>query len=137
MIKKLKQWWIDRKARKSYLLYLAGYDYAAGKLLRNGLEAVEDLGAEIQGFNFNEFDEGVVDALNEFRLQLQINKNAATPKKQMEHELEVLKKHSLGTLTPFEIQSGSTRLNHAEVLILQLPITRDGRNTWLMNYGVL
>lgn len=37
--------------------------------------------------------------------------------------------------TGHEIQSGSDRLKFAEELILQLPATHDGRNTWLLNYG--
>jgi hypothetical protein len=38
-------------------------------------------------------------------------------------------------LTRAEIQSGSDRQQWAEGLILQLPPTHDGRNSWLMNYG--
>ncbi|WP_083834504.1 hypothetical protein [Oceanicola sp. S124] len=38
--------------------------------------------------------------------------------------------------THHEIQSGSSRVKHAEGLILQLPEDHDGRNTWLLNYGV-
>lgn len=38
-------------------------------------------------------------------------------------------------LTRAEIQSGHDRLNFAENLILQLPASHDGRNTWLLNYG--
>ena len=39
-------------------------------------------------------------------------------------------------LTNFERQSGLDRQRHAELLILQLPEDHDGRNTWLLNYGV-
>jgi hypothetical protein len=39
-------------------------------------------------------------------------------------------------LTPHELQSGLDRQRHAELLILQLPADHDGRNTWLLNYGV-
>lgn len=39
-------------------------------------------------------------------------------------------------LTGHEIQSGSNRQHHAEGLIQQLPIDHDGRNSWLLNYGV-
>lgn len=39
-------------------------------------------------------------------------------------------------LTPFEVQSGLDRVRNAEGLILQLPPNHDGRNTWLLNYGV-
>lgn len=35
-----------------------------------------------------------------------------------------------------EIQSNLSRVRHAELLIAQLPENHDGRNTWLMNYGV-
>jgi len=38
-------------------------------------------------------------------------------------------------LTNSEISSGSSRVTHAESLILQLPKTHDGRNSWLMNFG--
>jgi len=39
-------------------------------------------------------------------------------------------------LSPAEIQSGVNRVKFAEGLIQQLPNTHEGRNTWLMNYGV-
>ena len=39
-------------------------------------------------------------------------------------------------LTPAEVQSGMDRVRYAELLILQLPEDHDGRNTWLLNYGV-
>lgn len=39
-------------------------------------------------------------------------------------------------LTPAEIQSGHDRVRWAEGLITQLPDTHDGRNSWLLNYGV-
>lgn len=39
-------------------------------------------------------------------------------------------------LTGAEISSGLNRVKGAEGLILQLPVKHDGRNTWLMNYGV-
>ena len=35
-----------------------------------------------------------------------------------------------------ELQSAHNRVQYAEGLILQLPVTHDGRNTWLLNYGV-
>ena len=38
-------------------------------------------------------------------------------------------------LTGEELQSGSDRVKWAEGLILQLPNTHDGRNSWLLNYG--
>jgi hypothetical protein len=38
-------------------------------------------------------------------------------------------------LSPAEIQSGHDRVRWAEGLILQLPQTHDGRNSWLLNYG--
>lgn len=38
-------------------------------------------------------------------------------------------------LTRHEIQSATTRVRQAEILIAQLPETHDGRNTWLLNYG--
>jgi len=36
-----------------------------------------------------------------------------------------------------EQQSNHNRINSAERLILQLPSNHDGRNTWLLNYGIL
>lgn len=39
-------------------------------------------------------------------------------------------------LTPSEMQSGLSRVDYAEGLIRQLPGTHDGRNTWLLNYGI-
>lgn len=39
-------------------------------------------------------------------------------------------------MTGAEKQSGLDRVLFAEGLIEQLPIDHDGRNTWLMNYGV-
>lgn len=35
-----------------------------------------------------------------------------------------------------ELQSNLNRIKNAEALISQLPITHEGRNTWLLNYGV-
>jgi len=43
---------------------------------------------------------------------------------------------SLCAFSKAEIQSGLSRVKSAEGLILQLPTTHDGRNTWLLNYGV-
>ena len=40
-------------------------------------------------------------------------------------------------LTGAEIQSGFNRQQAAEGLIVQLPSAHGGRNTWLLNYGVL
>lgn len=40
------------------------------------------------------------------------------------------------TLTKAEMQSGLNRQRAAEGLILQLPAAHDGRNTWLLNYGI-
>lgn len=40
------------------------------------------------------------------------------------------------TLTPAELQSGLDRQRWAEGLIQQLPSNHDGRNSWLLNYGV-
>ena len=39
-------------------------------------------------------------------------------------------------LSKQEIASNLSRVRKAELLIEQLPNTHDGRNTWLMNYGV-
>ena len=39
-------------------------------------------------------------------------------------------------LNSAEIQSGHNRVNSAEGLILQLPKNHDGRNSWLLNYGI-
>lgn len=39
-------------------------------------------------------------------------------------------------LTSDEVQSKQSRVNWAEGLILQLPKEHDGRNSWLLNYGV-
>ncbi len=38
--------------------------------------------------------------------------------------------------TEVEVQSNLSRVRHAEGLIKQLPSNHDGRNTWLLNYGV-
>lgn len=38
-------------------------------------------------------------------------------------------------LTEAEAQSGFDRVRWAECLILQLPKTREGRNSWLLNFG--
>ena len=39
-------------------------------------------------------------------------------------------------LTPAEVQSGHDRVRWAQALIEQLPGDHDGRNSWLLNYGV-
>ena len=38
-------------------------------------------------------------------------------------------------LSKAELQSGSSRVDWAEGLIIQLPKNHDGRNSWLLNYG--
>lgn len=38
--------------------------------------------------------------------------------------------------TGAELQSGLDRLKWAEGLILQLPANHEGRNSWLLNYGI-
>ena len=40
------------------------------------------------------------------------------------------------TLTSAETQSGSNRQRWAETLISKLPDSHDGRNSWLLNYGI-
>jgi hypothetical protein len=40
------------------------------------------------------------------------------------------------TLTVSEIQSGIDRVKWAQGLIEQLPENHDGRNSWLLNYGI-
>ena len=40
------------------------------------------------------------------------------------------------TLTKAEVCSGMNRVGWAELLIIQLPKNHDGRNSWLLNYGV-
>jgi|HubBroStandDraft_6_1064221.scaffolds.fasta_scaffold02348_4 hypothetical protein len=39
-------------------------------------------------------------------------------------------------LNAAEIQSGLSRVRFAELLILQMDQGHDGRNTWLLNYGI-
>jgi len=39
-------------------------------------------------------------------------------------------------LSPVEVQTGHDRVRAAECLILQLPKDHDGRNAWLLNYGI-
>jgi predicted transcriptional regulator len=39
-------------------------------------------------------------------------------------------------LTKAEIESGLSRVKWAEALIKQLPKEHEGRNSWLLNYGV-
>lgn len=51
-------------------------------------------------------------------------------------ELESYKKEQTIKLSKHEIQSGLNRVKHAEGLIEQLPDNHEGRNTWLLNYGV-
>ncbi len=45
--------------------------------------------------------------------------------------------HILTTIvkTKAEVQSNLDRQRAAEILILQLPETHDGRNTWLLDFG--
>ena len=45
-------------------------------------------------------------------------------------------KRELIHLTNAEIQRGLNRQRHAEGLIKQLPEDHDGRNTWLLNFGI-
>lgn len=39
-------------------------------------------------------------------------------------------------LNKAEIQSGMSRVSWAEGLILQMPKEHEGRNSWLLNYGI-
>ena len=39
-------------------------------------------------------------------------------------------------LSKMEIQSNHDRVKQAELLINQLPEDHEGRNSWLMNYGI-
>jgi hypothetical protein len=39
-------------------------------------------------------------------------------------------------LTPAEVQSGFSRVKWAQGLIEQMPADHDGRNSWLLNYGI-
>lgn len=48
---------------------------------------------------------------------------------------EVLQRASI-RLTRAELQSGHDRQKWAEGLITQLPATHDGRNSWLLNFGI-
>lgn len=52
------------------------------------------------------------------------------------HTGDRLRKAGVVLLSAAEVQSGSDRQSWAEGLILQLPDTHDGRNSWLINYGV-
>lgn len=45
-------------------------------------------------------------------------------------------KKSIIVKTKAEIQSGSDRQRWAEGLITQLPQDHEGRNSWLLNYGI-
>ena len=38
-------------------------------------------------------------------------------------------------ITEAEAKSGFDRLRWAELLILELPATHEGRNSWLLNFG--
>lgn len=55
---------------------------------------------------------------------------------QGEQSKTIKKKHQRIILNNAEIQSGFSRVAYAERLISQLPSNHDGRNTWLLNYGV-
>jgi hypothetical protein len=39
-------------------------------------------------------------------------------------------------LSTYEINNNRTRVQHAENIIRRLPVDHDGRNGWLLNYGV-
>ena len=51
-------------------------------------------------------------------------------------EGERLKRQGVILLSRAEVQSGHDRQDWAEGLIRQLPENHDGRNSWLINYGV-
>lgn len=48
----------------------------------------------------------------------------------------IKKRSEVILLTGAEIQSNNNRVNWAEGLILQLPNEHEGRNSWLLNYGI-
>ena len=94
MFTNIKKWFKEYEIKEKTHQRRAGYDYAAGKLLRDGEAAVDGLYEDAANpFDRNLFDVGIVDALNEFRFQ-QIT---------ADDKLELLKESSLGILTPFEI----------------------------------
>jgi hypothetical protein len=51
-------------------------------------------------------------------------------------KLQEEKKRPFIKLNGHELQSGVSRQSHAEKLIEQLPVEHNGRNCWLLNYGV-
>ena len=53
----------------------------------------------------------------------------------MEHDLREIKTRSI-LKTKEEIQSNHDRQQWAEGLISQLPVAHDGRNSWLLNFGI-
>jgi hypothetical protein len=67
------------------------------------------------------------------RLAREITDRTPAPKPETR---EAAKSGEYITLTGHEVQARSTRQKYAEGLILQLPKDHDGRNTWLLNYGV-
>lgn len=69
MIHKLRAWWLHRKAVKSETLFNAGFDYAAGELLRgrNDKTVVDRLYYEsFNPFDKTNFDVGMRAALVSF-----------------------------------------------------------------------
>jgi hypothetical protein len=67
MIAKIKQWFKDADEKDLARLKRSGYNYAAGRLLKEGNAAITPLCYESDNpFDGNEFDIGIVEALLDF-----------------------------------------------------------------------
>ena len=73
MIKKFKQWLLNRVVTRDEKLYQAGYNYAAGLLLELGEPAVAVLRQQANALDRNNFDVGINCAVNVFERQIKIN----------------------------------------------------------------
>lgn len=67
----IKEWLERRRQRKRDTLYAAGFDMAAGTLLRGGTAEIEGMEADIQMTrdfdDYNPFDAGMEEAIDKWR----------------------------------------------------------------------
>lgn len=123
-----EQYFKDREEKKRATAYSNGYGWAMSAYFIEG-KTFDYFEAMIHG-STDAFDKGAGDAV----LKISEFENAA----QYGRLINVaIKGGEYIKLTPHEIQSSSTRQHWAQGLIKQLPLTHEGRCSWLLNYGTI
>ena len=64
MIEKIVRWWSRRAAAKQQALYLRGRAFVAEQIAEG--QDIESIQSKIAVFDFNDFDRGMLDEINEY-----------------------------------------------------------------------